>query len=607
MRVEPKSTRKFWSSLRVMGAFFLLWGLFGHPARAQTRMPLPAEASLVPDKLLIFVHGYLSSASPMRAFMDQFARQGVSAQLLGDPGAPAQPYHIHAFDYGHFTRPGSDMNLSPEELARAFEEFYIQLPESCPICRRRAQRPVEVSLIAHSFGGVILREFLVTRMEQGRERSSLEAQAATGFPWQVRRVITTGSPYFGSTKTRLMQGFLGVLGNGLIRTALFGFIRPDAAGVFGNTIDAQGRALRLGSPYLWDLQQRWKRLLDREGTSTLPPWLVITAVGTASPARTGDGVVRFSAANLSPLFPGASMETLVVNLEHRTMVRLTRAGLAQREQAQMVAAIQHFILTGTLANAPAGLARPYALLKNERETQLLPWEQVPPEQELIPPKLYLPVPTASDPIQQEDFQQRMAQLHALMSVDEGDVWLRFYAGLPSHELGRKPPVLALSRPLSFFQNGVERSRDWTDRVARAEPNLDGEWIPTVQSLAPMRSHLISIPDLRPTGAYRLWVRLDHGVELNAEDVHVELEGGSSALAWQRENPMGIPLWLRPQQVNLVHVYLNIPKIRAEHPRLKRVEVREVALEPEQRGRVKRKPRLFVQNRMELQPEPLETP
>lgn len=591
---------QLWSHRWRLGRLLLLLtvglGLLGVSGRlqAEPQPPLPAESSLVPDKLLLFVHGYLSSASPMRGYMDQFARRGVSAQLLGDPGTPAQPYHSHAFDYGHFTRPGSDMNLSPEELARAFEEFYVQLPESCPICRRRAQRPVEVTLIAHSFGGVILREFLATRMEQGREKSSWEAQAATGFPWQVRRVITTGTPYFGSTKTRLMQGFLGVLGNGLIRTALFGFIRPDAAGVFGNTIDAQGRALRLGSPYLWELQQRWRQLVQREGQGRLPPWLVITAVGTASPERTGDGVVRFSAAQLSPLFPDTPMETLVVNLEHRTMVRLTRSGLAQREQEQMVAAIQHFILAGTLSDAPENVARPYALVKTAFENRLVPWEQVPPELELRPPRLYLPVPSQADPIQQADYRQRLAQLHALMSVDQGDVWLRFYAGLPSEALGRRPQVLALARPLSFFQNGVERSRDWTDRVARAEPSADGELIPVVQSLAPMRSHLISIPDLRPTGAYRLWVRLEHGVELNAEDVVVELEGGKSALDWQQENRSGIPLWLRPQQVNLIHVYLNTAKILEEHPRLKRIDVREVALEPEQRGRERRKPRLQAQ-------------
>lgn len=584
---QPYRCGRFWRwTLSLM--LCLLTCLAGEAAARPSPRPLPGEADLVPDRLLVFVHGYLSSAAPMKTYIDLFSRLGVPTRFDVDEQVSTLRYHAHAFDYSHFSRPGSDQNLSVEELAHSFGEFYHALPESCPVCRRRADKPVKVTLIAHSFGGLVLREFLLNEVRPRTLASTAITQGLqTSDAWHVDRVITTGTPYFGSTKTRFTQGFLSVLINGLIRTTLLGFVRPDGGGVFGNTIDAQATAVRLGSPYLWEAQQRWSRLDThlRAHSESIPPWLVIVGVGQDRPEGTGDGVVRFSAANLAPLFPHSPVETLVVNLDHAAMVRIKPRGSRQREQRQMVAAMHHFITTGTLADAPPGLVSRYGLTVGQDGDHLMPEAQLlrsfnPDEPGFVRQWFYTPDPDPIEKLEVRDFLQRLKRVERVVAADGADVWMRFYAGLPNAK--RPPQVLALPRPLSFFQNGIERSRDWTDRVATVEQNEAGELIPIVQSLAPERSHLISIPDLRPAGAFRLWIRLEDGIELTASEVRVEVEGGMASLPWQDPVRSGIPVWIRPQQANLVHIYLDAVRILESHPQLHRLQIREVALEPEER-------------------------
>lgn len=54
------------------------------------------------------------------------------------------------------------------------------------------------------------------------------------------------------------------------------------------------------------------------------------------------------------------------------------------------------------------------------------------------------------------------------------------------------------------------------------------------------------------------------------------------LPWQDTTVKGIPLWIRPQQPNLVHVYLDRERILKRYPLLKRLVIREVSLEPEEK-------------------------
>ena len=140
---------------------------------------LPAEAEMVPDRLVIVLHGYISSGEQISALVDGLAR---------DPQQPA--YHVHNFDFGTFSRVGHSHNAGVEDLADVLTQFYAALPAHCPVCAARADRPVEVTLVARSLGGLIAREALLR---------DLAAQRA---PWRVQRVVTLSAPFSGSGMTR---------------------------------------------------------------------------------------------------------------------------------------------------------------------------------------------------------------------------------------------------------------------------------------------------------------------------------------------------------------------------------------------------------------------
>ena len=101
--------------------------------------PLPSAGATDPHRLILMTHGYVSESSAMQPLIDTLSKDGVPRAWLdsdagrGQDSSERQRYHVHAFDFGRFSRLGSDHNVSIEALARAFGQFYHQLPESCPV------------------------------------------------------------------------------------------------------------------------------------------------------------------------------------------------------------------------------------------------------------------------------------------------------------------------------------------------------------------------------------------------------------------------------------------------------------------------------------------
>ncbi len=555
--------------------------LLGAGCRRDVVDQLPSESEMAPDRLMIFVHGYVAEADAMASFIHRFTRQGVPlAWLGGEETKGGVRFHGHSFDFGAFSHAGSDHNISVESLARSFAEFYRELPETCPICRRRAHRPVEVTLVGHSFGGIVIREFLMEEAEREGLFRRAQGESAEGTRWHVGRIITTGTPYFGSVRTRLTYGFLSVLINGVIRTAVLGFVFPRAGSVYGGVTDAQARALSFGSPYLWQAHQRWLELLERMERAgyEVPRSLVCLSVGKNLAQVRGDGVTRFASANVAPLLARFGAETFVSSLPHQEMVRRPDRPWEAREQELLVRAIVRFQARGTLAGDQGGVLERYRIVALPEGDRLEPaagsldaGESGPVE---VRQEVYMQRVDPEDPGSVEDFQRKTRRFGRVLKADLGDVWLCFYDGLPSGDV--RPPILPIRTTLSLFQDRPIRSREQAELLTRNEVNADGLAIPVVYGLAQPRSHLIAIPDITPTGVYRLFVRLARGVTLTSRDVLVVNES-APPVPVDDESSEGVLLQVAPYRTNLVHVYLNRARILAEHPELKRLDLREVAL------------------------------
>ncbi|MFW6368967.1 MAG: esterase/lipase family protein [Myxococcota bacterium] len=512
-------------------------------AGRQLAPTLPAESELEPDRLVIFVHGYMNDHESMASLVEVFTRQGVARE-----GQEPLRLHGHVFDYGRFTRAGAGHNQTMDDLVAAFSEFYHSLPDRCPICRRRATRPVEVTIVAHSLGGLLVREVLleeVQRIDPGEHE------------WEVTRIVTMGTPFFGSSMTRLTQGFLSIVVNGLVRTVVMGFVSPARGGTFGNTLDPQARAVRQGSPYLWDAHARWIRHMETHGAE-VPAWLHVVAIGGAG--GRGDGISRFTSTNIEPLLPEGTVETLLLNLRHGSLIRIKERGPKAREQAVMIRAIASFIENGTLSFDPSF------------ETRLV----VGTEQSLFVQSI-----TGGDETDGEDLRRKMARFDRGLDADSADVWMRFYEVGPDPLSGDGVRARLLRAPRSFFRTGVERSPYWLDLETTPELSADGEMIPVVASLDFQDCQLVSIPEITPTGPYRMLIRLSKGVVLGPEHGRIVVEGAS-----EEEEPgpagqgPGIPFSIRPLQANLLHVMLDGAAIREAYPRLESLDIREVALVPE---------------------------
>lgn len=493
---------------------------------------LPAVSELAEDRLVIVMHGYISSGEEIEALVDG---------LVEDE----HPYHVHNFDFGAFSRVGHSHNAGVEELGEAFLSFYTELPERCPVCAERADEPVEVTVVARSLGGLITREALLAGAVDARP------------PWQIARVVTLSTPFFGSVMTRYSTGFLSIVINGFVRTALFGFINPERGGNFGRVVDEQIRALRLGSPYLWRSHMRWRDHVA-SGAPT-PRWLTVLAMGSGRPELRGDGVMRLPAGNIAPLLPETQTETVLVDVVHSQLFNRPVRGHAAAELDLALGAIRRFVEDGTLAREPS--LAPHTIARGADGALTLTRSLSPGDTPLQ--TVYLQPGGA-------DRAEKVADFERVLDHNAGDLWLRFYAKAPD---GTEQEIV-LSRHLSAFQQGPEWA--WQELEPRFEPSADGTEVPTTMSVGPTHSHLIHIPDVVPAGDWALQVTLTGGVVVPAEWITVTAEGAGG-------QPRGAETWapvhIAPIQANLVRVILDESAIRAAHPELGALEIRDMSLKP----------------------------
>ena len=581
--------------------------LVSHCGPRRVQPTLPAKSVLVPNKVLIFTHGYMSDTQAQAGLVRAFSQDGVPAPE-GSDGIPRR-YHAHSFDYSAFTRAGSDHNTSQDALARAFADFFHELPDHCPICRSWRDTSVDAILIAHSFGGLIIREFLQEDVERGHAPFRSAAKA-DGHPrhWRISRVITLGTPWYGSLKTHLTTGFQSIIVNGIIRTLLLGFVHPEAGGTFGRVIDAQLSALRVGSPYLWRSFEEWKTLLEHGDPDTHLPWLVVAGVGGPEPEREGDGITRFSSANLAATLPEAHIETLIVDLPHALLVRLSRVRAIADEQRFMIAAMSTFIERGTLLDAPAARFTPWKMVRFSPPRNQETHEDASEEERQRPPrpsgggKLHLLPLSAPDPASRKgdvppfflrgtnaadtnplQWGNAFKHLGRILDADLGDVWLRFYAGFPRDNSLTAPRLIALSPALSFFRTGLEPSRERAELVPLFERSVDGLRIPVTYQMRPLRGHMIAIPDVTPSGIYRLRIRVSRHLWLRRRDLRIENNGRPENPCREETKPIpptqdGALISIHPAQANLIKIYIDVDAVLAHHPDLRTFEIREVELE-----------------------------
>jgi len=466
-------------------------------SRPPPTAPLPRPQGPSPHKMAVLVHGYISEAGAFTELSEPLARGG-------DHG---EPLHVHRFDYSRFSRVGYSHNVGVERLGTALGEAVSALKSGCEVCASWSEDPVDVTLIGRSFGGLIVREALLQDVEQHWGG------------WEVDRVVTLGTPMYGSTLTRYSTGFLSVVINGGIRTVLFGFVNPERGGAFGHVIDAQVRAMRLGSPYQLDAHDR---MLDWLGGDYPPPWLVVAAVGARDEVHKGDGVVRFSAANFSPVVPSMGAETLPVVVRHSRLYQSPPTRAETVELDRLRKAIRHFVDHGTVSNldslAPftvsGGVAASHA---DEAEVWL--------------------------PREAEERRSVQRRLNRLQQADQGDVWLRFYRGLPGLT-GTEPEPLPIAAGVSMLQARPEWSRRWVD--LEVEPGEDGAT--SVVSVGPLGSRHLFLPDVGPSGTWSLRVGLEDGGWVADDKLRIRVNGGPASV--------GGLLQVRALQNNVVDVFID---------------------------------------------------
>jgi hypothetical protein len=433
----------------------------------------------------VLLHGYISSA-------DQFTKLQKPLEQGIDGHAPL---HVHSFDYSAFSRVGFDHNLGVERLGEVLATTVRELPERCAVCAERhaavqqGEGDQEVVFLARSFGGLILREAL---MDPG---------GAVPPGWSTGSVLTLGTPFFGSELTRYSTGFLSVLINGGIRTALFGFINPRRGGTFGNVIDAQVRAMRLGSPYQVHAHERWAAFT---AAGKAPPWALVASVGSREPVDEGDRVVRFSSANAAALYPGWGAETLLIDVRHSRLFNARTRRHEAAELERLLGVIRDWVDRPTLSGR--GALAPRSPLAD------------------APPFYVFPGGRAE------------RKLRTLVRADQGDLWLRLWRGSPERATPLHP-----ARDLGPFQVGEEWSRRWQELRVEEEQTADGVTVPTVLAAGPLASHMVFLPDLTPSGTWTVQVELD-GSWARPESVRA----GTSP---------GPKLTVRPLQNNVVDVYV----------------------------------------------------
>lgn len=514
----------------------LLAGVLGLGAAAQAGPP--DRAALDPHRLVLVLHGYTSSSAELAPL--------IEVLQAGDPPDHA-PLHVHAIDFGVFSRVAHDHNLDVETLADLLNELYQGLPERCEVCAARAAEPVQVALVTRSLGGVIAREALLRGMEDRRS------------PWNIDRLATLGTPWMGSTLTRFATGFQSLVVNGLLRTVLFGFVAPSRGGNFGRVNDAQARALRLGSPFLWDANARWAGEQARRQASgeALIPTLHVLGLGSDDTQRRGDGVSRLASANVAPLFPAARTETLVTPLRHAEMWNRTAPADHAPALACLAPTLRHFIAHGTAVGAQC-----------DGHDAIVP---------LSPGQ----VGAAGASSARTYGIAPGGRLDPALEGALGRLEPRGDLGLRVQLLGKdgQRRELAIPSNLSLFASDPEWSRIWPGTTVEQELEPSGRLVTTTLHVGPSPSRQLYLPDLSAAPAYSLSVELRGVGPIDGHALRVEGLGRAPSSAAH--------LRIYPHQANLLHVIIDEASLPAPTAGPLRLEgLRLTPVEP-RRGRVVR--------------------
>lgn len=471
-----------------------------------------APPSPPPQRLVLLLHGYTSGSGELAGL----------AELLRGPGpGGAPPPHVHSLDFGAFTRVSHDHNLAVDTLAELLLAAVAALPDRCRVCHAQAEAEVPVAIVARSFGGIIAREAM------------LRGLATRRAPWHIDRFVTMGTPWMGSTLTRFSTGFQSIVVNGLVRTLLFGFVRPDRGGAFGRVQDAQARAMRVGSPYLWDRAVDWEQHLRRRAADghELPATLHLIGIGAADADGRGDGVVRLPSAYVAPLAPSAEAETLLTPQRHRELWNHPPG----RDRAPALAAagplLLRFLDEGSLRGAALdGLVLP---MDPPRHPDL--------PTEARPTVFGLAAGDHLDPALR-------AALGGLREI--GDLHLR----VELEHQGRRQE-LALPDALSLFVSDPDWSREWPGLVYAADeaaaPGAD-----TLQ-VAPSPSRQLSVTGVPAGVPWALGVRISGLGWAPAAALRLESDGDALAPSDRPER-----FALRVQQAHLLRLILDAEALTA---------------------------------------------
>lgn len=465
-----------------------------------------------PQRLVLLLHGYTSGSGELAGL----------AELLRGPGPGGAPaLHVHSLDFGSFTRVSHDHNLAVDTLAELLLAAVAALPDRCRVCHAQAEAEVPVAIVARSFGGIIAREAM------------LRGLATRRAPWHIDRFVTMGTPWMGSTLTRFSTGFQSIVVNGLVRTLLFGFVRPDRGGAFGRVQDAQARAMRVGSPYLWDRAVDWEQHLRRRAAEghELPATLHLIGLGAADADGRGDGVVRLPSAYVAPLAPSAEAETLLTPLRHRELWNHPPGPARAPALAAAGPLLLRFLDEGSLRGAALDGA-------------VLPLD--PPRHPGLPTEAR---PTVFGLAAGDDLDPALrAALGELRAI--GDLHLR----VELERAGRRQE-LALPDALSLFVSDPEWSREWPGLVHAADeaaaPGSD-----TLQ-VAPSPSRQLSVTGVPAGAPWALGVRIE-GLGWVPEAA-LRLASDGDALA-----PSDRPgrFALRTQQPNLLRLIIDADALGA---------------------------------------------
>ena len=258
---------------------------------------------------VVLVHGWCGEPNVFGEMGELLTEAGLT---VGEP-----------FDYSALTRVPAfaDTGVAIEQLAAIFAGYVLKVLKD--------HGANQVDVVAHSMGGLVVRAWMAGR-------------SAAAYQGQIRRLVTTGTPHYGTDLARLFH----------LLTFPFGGL------VCSGT---QGKQMRFGSSFLMELHKGW---IEFQQTSLhrIAPENTLFIAGTQDdqPFPLGqecndsqgcdDGIVDISSAVL-PDSPSGGVR--YVPYKHSARVRPPDSPIMHRvenEQHKSYQLIREFLKTGAVLN-----------------------------------------------------------------------------------------------------------------------------------------------------------------------------------------------------------------------------------------------------------------